>query len=318
MKALKWTGCIILALFLLSVIGCSGGGSDSGTGTLSLSLTDATTDEYQAIYVTIKEVRVHKALSDTVEEEEEQGIEPIDEENGDENENEWQTILEPDTTYNLLALVNCMMTNLGVAELSDGHYTQMRLILGDTPDDGDNIFGVPHPFANYLIDSNGEAHALKVPSGFQTGIKLVRGFDIVTDGTTDLILDFDASKSVVKAGNSGKWQLKPTIKVIDGDENGAVSGTVDLENDDNDGGVRVSAQVLNDNDEVIDETSTITENDGSYCLTLEPGIYNLVAEKDGYVSVPADFKIEIEVEAGNSFTDNNFVLELEEALPPGE
>lgn len=71
-------------------------------------------------------------------------------------------------------------------------------------------------------------------------------------------------------------------------------------------------------DEVIDETSTITENDGSYCLTLEPGIYTLVAEKDGYVSVPADFKIEIDVEAGNSYTDNNFVLELEEALPPGE
>jgi len=284
MKTLKWTGCIVMALFLLSVIGCSGGGgSDSGTGTLSLSLTDAPTDGYQAIYVTIKEVRVHKAATETGEEED---VELVDEENGDENGNGWQTIPAFDTTYNLLDLVNCTMAKLGVATLVEaGHYTQMRLILGDTPDEGLNVLEEPHPHANYFIDNDGFDHALKVPSGFQTGIKLVRGFNVIDEQTTDLILDFDASKSVVEAGNSGKWLLKPTIKVVDGDEYATVRGLVTVDDEGVDvgiGGVYVSAQSLDPDPNV----GTITEEDGSYCLVLDPGSYTLVAEKDGYVSVP--------------------------------
>lgn len=301
MKKLKWTGCIILALFFLLVMGCSGGGSDSGAGTLSLSLTDATTNEYQAIYVTIKEVRVHKAAGDT----------------GDENGNGWQTILEPNRTYNLLELVNCTMTKLGDAVLEVGHYTQMRLILGEDPDDGLNILGNTHPYANYLIiDNNDDDYELKVPSGFQTGIKIVRGFNVIDEQSTDLILDFDASKSVVKAGNSGKWLLKPTIKVVDGDETATVGGKVDLTDEDDDSGVYVSAQTFDTNatnakDQVIVNAGTTTEQDGTYCLVLEPGTYNLVAYKDGYE--PDEFAyepdcLEVVVEAGNSYYGKDLTL----------
>jgi len=90
MKTFKWTGCIVMSLFLLSAIGCSGGGgSDSGTGTLSLSLTDATTDQYQAIYVTIKEVWVHVG-------------------GDEENDGNWEVVASPEKTYNLLELVKAM------------------------------------------------------------------------------------------------------------------------------------------------------------------------------------------------------------------
>jgi hypothetical protein len=37
-------------------------------------------------------------------------------------------------------------------------------------------------------------------------------------------LDFDASRSIVKAGSSGKWLLKPTIKVLDTEEYSVISG----------------------------------------------------------------------------------------------
>ncbi|MBW1753401.1 MAG: DUF4382 domain-containing protein [Deltaproteobacteria bacterium] len=292
MKTLKWMGCIIMALFLLSAIGCSGGGgSDSGTGTLSLSLTDATTDQYQAIYVTIKEVWVHVG-------------------GDEENDGNWEVVASPEKTYNLLELVNCTMTRLGEAVLEVGHYTQMRLILGETPDDGENILGKGHEFANYLlIDNDDDPHELKVPSGFQTGIKIVRGFNVIDEQTTDLILDFDASKSVVKAGNSGKWLLKPTIKVVDGDENGRVGGKVDLTDKEDDGGVYVSAQTFNpvatdDKDKVIVDAGTITEENGSYCLVLEPGTYNLVAYKDGY----APDCLEVVVVAGHSYDVNDLTL----------
>jgi len=321
MKALKLNVCIVLILFLLSVIGCSGGGSggvsDSGTGTLSLGLTDTTTDEYQAIYVTIKEVSVHKAGSETVEEEEEEGSEPIEEENGEENGNGWQTILTPNETYNLLELVNGVIEHLGIADLEAGHYTQMRLILGDTPEYSQNILDDEHPFANYVIynNDNGDVQELKVPSGYKTGIKIVRGFDITTDQTTELILDFDASKSVVKAGKSGKLLLKPTIKVIDSDDSATVSGMVKVDEIGVDetgvGGVYVSAQTFNSEaedvkNEVIVNAGTITKEDGSYSLLLEPGTYNLVAYIDDYK--PVCFILEVEDD--NSYDEQDFSIEL--------
>jgi hypothetical protein len=237
-----------------------------------LGLTDATTDDYQAIYVTIAEVQVNKAA----------------EGEGDESGG-WQTILTPDTTYNLLELVNGVIETLGIAELSAGKYNQMRLVLSKLPDDSLNILGNPHPFANYLIDSEGTSHELKVPSGYQTGIKIVKGFTIVASLATELILDFDAARSVVQAGKKDKnvkYLLKPTIKVLETVEN-SVSGVVD-DGVEPIGGAVVSAQVYDSGaadpkDEVTVETTTVSTEEGAYKLFLPPDIYNIVVTRDGYL-----------------------------------
>jgi len=167
----------------------------------------------------------------------------------------------------------------------------MRLIIGEQADDGLNIFSQNHPYANYVIDLNDDYHELKVPSGYQTGIKIVNGFEINTDQTTELLLDFDASKSVVEAGNSGNWLLKPTIKVLnETQENWMISGIV------KDGGgipienALVSIQIydpisdpLNEDKkyEVTIRTSTRTGSSGEYKIFVEPGNYNIVAYKSG-------------------------------------
>lgn len=310
MKTIKWTGCIILALFFLSVFACSGGGSggssDSGMGTLNLSMIDATTDEYQAIYVTIKEVRVHKAEADTDNAEEDLDTD-LDDEN-DKNGNGWETILTPNKTCNLLELVNGVKEHLGIADLEAGHYTQMRLILGDTPDGSQNILGDEHPFANYVIFNNDVVQELKIPSGYKTGIKIVGGFDIESDQTTDIILDFNASQSIVKAGNNGKLILKPTIKVIVIDEIANVAGVV-KENEAGVEGVYVSAQIFTPGagdfkDEVVVNAGTITAEDGSYFLMLDPGTYNLVAYQEG--KNPVCFVLEVEEDA--SYSERDFIL----------
>ena len=258
------------AIFLMVVplVSCDGGGSGGGTGTLVLGLTDATTDDYQAIYVTIAEVQVNKAAE------------------GEEDEGAgWQTILTPDTTYNLLELVNGVIETLGIAELAAGKYNQMRLILADQPDDSLNILGESHPFANYLIDSEDNYKELKVPSGFQTGIKIVKGFTIYGNQATEITLDFDAMKSVVQAGKSGKYLLKPTIKVLETIVN-SVAGAVD-DGIDPLAGALVSAQVYDPvatdaRDEVSTESSTVTSENGAYVLYLAPGTYNIVAVQAGY------------------------------------
>lgn len=248
---------IFVILLLVSISACGSGAGNGGTGTLSLSLTDATTADYKAIYVTVKEVRVHR-----------------------EDGNRWQIVATPNKTYNLLELVNGVREHISLSELQTGFYTQMRLIIGDTADIGNNIKSNSHPFANYFIDSSDVEHELKIPSGPQTGIKIV-GFFIDQDQTTELILDFDASKSIVMAGSDGRWLLKPTVNVLNTEYYSIINGTVDTIE-----GVLVSAQTYDPSasdakDEVLIQTATLTDVNGSYKMFLEPGTYYIVAYKEG-------------------------------------
>ncbi|HEX5038358.1 MAG TPA: DUF4382 domain-containing protein [bacterium] len=264
----------------LSLWGCGG-----GTGTLSVGLTDAATDQYKAVYVTIAEVQVHKS--------------------GD-GEDSWKTVGTPNKTYDLLQLVNGVRESLGLADLDAGHYTQMRLILSDDPDDGVNVLSHAHPFANYAVDTDDLEHELKVPSGFQTGIKIVQGFDINENETTELILDFDAGASVVIAGNSGQYLLKPTIKVLDAKDASIIDGTVTAASDDGavEGAV-VSAQIYDGSaadpkDAVVIQAATVTDADGRYALFLSPGAYNLVVYKEGFQAAAT----RITVAAGETATQD--------------
>ena len=285
---MKFTGrnlTIFAILSLLSLfIGCGGGGggsSSSGsatTGTLSLSLQDATSESYRAVYVTIDRVEVHMG--------------------GDEGpDSNWTNVLSPDKagkTYNLLELVNGVREELGIVDLPAGPYTQMRLIIGREPDNGINVLSQSHPYANYVItEPDLEAFELKVPSGFQTGLKIVHGFDVSENQTTELILDFDASKSVVKAGNSGNWLLKPTVRILDLAEYAIVRGIVTEDDGETPvAGALVSAQQPDADGNPVVYAATITETDGSYALFLNPDrdengvddLYTIVAYKKEYVA----------------------------------
>jgi hypothetical protein len=252
-----------IVLFLTSLlVSCGGSSSPVGTGSLSLGLTDAAGD-YLHVFVTIREIQVNKAAE------------------GDGVGSGWLTVMEPNKTIDLKDLENGKIFDLGLAELEAGHYNQMRLILGTEPDDP-----AEHNYANYLViegENAGETveKPLKVPSGFQTGIKIVKGFEIIHEGTTALILDFDAKKSVVKAGSSGQWLLKPTIKVLDTVEN-SISGTVVDDNSDNPiPGATVSAQIYDAN-EVVVESTTKTGDKGEYKFFLPPDVYNVVVTTDNY------------------------------------
>jgi len=272
----------LLAVLLAGLIGCQFGGN---TGQLSMSLTDAGTDLYQAVYVTVKEIDVHRA---------------------DDAAESWTAVATPNRTYNLLALRNGVREQLGLVNLDAGHYTQMRFIIGEERDSGLNILSQAHPFANYVIDDSGQSQELKVASGMQTGIKIIHGFDINENQTTELILDFDALKSVVVAGRSGKFLLKPTIKVLSETLASIINGSVTQASDQSalEGAV-VMAQVFDAaatdiKDQVIVQASTLSDEAGSYTLFVMPGAYNLVAGKTGF----APSAVAINAEADQTLTQD--------------
>jgi len=252
MKAFKLSSWIILSLILLMFVACGGGGGSGGdvaTGTLSLSLTDASSSDYQAVFVTIDEVQVHLGGNEN-------------------NPNHWKSVDMPISplTVDLFDLVNGVREDLGLVDLDVGRYTQMRLIIGNDPNPD------YHPFANYVI-TNAETpvvHELKIPSGHKTGFKVVNGFTINDDQITELILDFDATRSVIQAGSSGQWLLKPTVKAIEEEGYAIIEGRVTDYASTPSGidGVLVTVQKYNatavdpkDKVEII--ASTLTDSNGS-------------------------------------------------------
>ncbi len=236
-------GAVLIAGFISCEV------ASNNAGQLSLSLTDKPTHDFQAVYVTIKNIAVHAE---------------------DDPEDSWYTVLEVNQTFELTALGNGMREQLGIVNLDPGHYTQLRIMIGTEADEGINILGNPHPAANYVIDSKEKEHVLKIPSGIQTGIKLVHGFDINANSTTELTFDFDASRSVVVAGNSGKCILKPVIHTIDDSEvRTIIQGTVKTAEDAPLEGALVSLQEYNSSATDLKDAVTVrhqqyTDDTGAY------------------------------------------------------
>lgn len=113
-------------------------------------------------------------------------------------------------------------------ELQAGEYEWMRLKVAADP----NVAG-----DSYLqLEQSGAECELRIPSGDQTGLKLIRGFTIGVGTTTDFTIDFDLRKSIVApAGqrtvvdtcNNQAFMLKPVLRIVDNLRVGAISGDVD-------------------------------------------------------------------------------------------
>jgi len=190
---LPWVGTSLAAVALLAACG---GGSDSPgmvtsseTGTLRLSLTDAPACGYDRAFVTIEKVRVHQSGS------------------AGDNDAGWsEVVLAPPQRVDLLTLNNGTLLPLGQTELLAGSYTQMRLVLAANT--------AANPLANAITPSGGDETALTTPSGQQSGLKMNVNLAVPAGQVADFAIDFDACRSFVKAGNSGKYILKPVLTVI--------------------------------------------------------------------------------------------------------
>ena len=118
----------------------------------------------------------------------------------------------------LLSLNNGTLISLGQTPLTAGTYQQVRLVLAAN--------GNTAPYANSVVLTGSATEiALTTPSGQQSGYKIVGPFTIAAGTMADLVLDFNACKSIVVAGASGKYLLKPVVSAVAELVAGKITGT---------------------------------------------------------------------------------------------
>lgn len=207
------------------------------------------------------------------------------EDDSDESESAFVTILDEEVTFDLLDLQNGATAPLASASLTASSYSQIRFIVS----------------SGHVVLADGREFELTVPSGEQTGIKLTFDFTITGDETTTLLLDVDVSKAFVPipggdvndASQIESFLFKPSLalRITELESTGTASGEVVDESDAPLAGVAVSA-FLGD----VGVTTTATAEDGSYVLNgLESGTYSIVYSLAGFTS---ETVFDVEVTAG--------------------
>ncbi|MCC3156122.1 DUF4382 domain-containing protein [Hymenobacter sp. 15J16-1T3B] len=192
-----------LALFSLAALtafglaSCGKDDNKSGDAKLQIRLTDAPGD-FRAVSLDVQRIELH--------------INPENDPNG------WQTLPFTPQAINVLDYVNGRSALLVDTDFDPGTPQEIRLVLGPN---------------NFVVGRDGQQYALKTPSGQTSGVKLqLQNVTLTAGQTYQLLLDFDVAKSIVERGNGNgnnpneRYLLKPVIRVVAQDLNGAIRGTV--------------------------------------------------------------------------------------------
>ncbi|AIY14700.1 DUF4382 domain-containing protein [Cellulophaga baltica] len=276
---------ILSMVFLL--FGCSDNNdtANGSTGTLSIQLTDA-----PFLYDMVAEANVTIFKIDA---RYKGGVE-TDSVSADGNS--FITLSEEEVPINLLELTNGITENLVNLEVPAGTYDLVRVYVK-----GVNV-----------ILNDGTVYDLNVPSGEQTGIKVFIQPGLVVQGglSSDLLLDFDVSKSFVAKGgrnNLSGFNFKPVIKASNLATAGTLKGLVTTTEDNISVGLE-GAQVSVIVADTIN-TTTFSDIDGRFVIMgLQEGSYDLLVALEGYT---AERKEGIAIVASNN-TTQDVVLSLEE------
>lgn len=191
LKIKKFAGLLLALVAVTMFISCSDDDTTSDQNArVKISMTDAPGD-YEAVFVHVTDVKIKADAA-------------ADEEG-------WVSLnnVKPGI-YDLLTLTGGVTQLLADAEVPAGFLGQIRLILGN-----DNSVVI-----------NGESQPLSTPSAQQSGLKLKVDQELEAGVEYEYLLDFDVDKSIVSAGNSGGFNLKPVIRLSMMEGTGTISGEV--------------------------------------------------------------------------------------------
>ncbi len=188
----NFTRLFLAALAVCLFISCSDDDSDEETARVMVRMTDAPGD-YDAVFVDVQDVMIKANAT------------------GGNDEEGWISVGNVETgVYDLLELTGGVTQLLANSEVPAGFYSQMRLVLGN----------------NNSIIVNGETQPLSTPSAQQSGLKLQLNQELEAGKDYEFLLDFDVDRSIVSAGSSGGFSLKPVIRMSATAQTGVISGEV--------------------------------------------------------------------------------------------
>jgi len=199
--ALKFTGALACIVLLAMLAACGGGGSDdSGPqpqfGRLNLAITDSPVTSAKRVVVEFTGLEIKQV-----------------------GESDPEVFDFAPRQIDLLALDGGGSEILLSDEmLPAGEYESIRLKVNAGRNGSDSFIEL----------DDGTVHPLFIPSGNQTGLKLIRGFTIGAGSTHNFTIDFDLRKSVVHPPGLGEpYLLKPVLRLVNNLEVGAIQGTVE-------------------------------------------------------------------------------------------
>lgn len=283
MKKMNFRSLAVLAFMVVGILftACQDEYSKSTSGTLKIQLTDAPfpTDLVAEANVTINKIEIRKANDN-----QDQG-------------SPFVILSEKEMSFNLLDLTNGVTESLVDLEIEAGSYDLIRLYVTDAS----------------IKLSDGSSHKIKVPSGSQTGIKIFIKPSIVVAGglTSELLLDFDVSKSFKLQGNMDSpagikgFIFSPVIKAANLSTAGTLTGNVTDASEVAVDGAQVAIFAA---DTVY--TTTFTDENGDYkILGVDAGTYNVEYSKDSYLITTIE---DVKINSANK-TVQNAELIAEEA-----
>ena len=259
---MKLSNLFLVAILFatLSFVSCDNNGSNGeNTSSIQLKLVDSE-GEYEKVLVNIIDVQYNRNDGDS-------GWISF----------EGFTLPNTDDPLNRVDLTELVAGNTLVLtdqDLESGMLNQIRLILGE----GNAI----------VLDGETAEIPLSTPSAMQSGLKLQLNTTLEPGFSYTFILDWDVQKSIVKAGTSGIYNLKPVIRVIAEVNSGTILGRVA----DSEETETVLMPVENATVYVYNATditfltplaSTFTNDEGNFVLQgLPEGNYLLKIEKSDY------------------------------------
>ena len=197
-------GSVVLAMLGLAACGGGGGDSSNASGVLKLGITDAPVDAADAVVVQFTGVELKPT-----------------------NGNAFSVQFAAPKSIDLLAQQGTQRAMLLDGErVPAGEYEWMRLKVNADP-------GVA---GDSYVTVDGAQCEMRIPSGAETGLKLVRGFTVGVGTITDFTIDFDLRKSVVRppgqhamteSCGGQAYLLKPALRLVDNLQVGTISGRVD-------------------------------------------------------------------------------------------
>ena len=193
-----------LALLTLPLTACGGSSSSSAPATMNLGVTDGPVASASAVVISFTGVELQPSgggSSVTINFNSPQTINLLNEQNGNE------------------------ASLLSGASVPAGNYDWIRLLLNVSSNG---------TVANSYIEINGAQYPLVIPSGAQTGLKLVQGFTMTANQVANFTVDFMLQQSITappgltSGGGTQDYLLKPALRLINNVQAGTISGTVAL------------------------------------------------------------------------------------------